>query len=395
MITQDRISPNQTRKRLRILFLTNWYPSLENPVEGIFVQEIIRAVSIFHSVIVVHNTGADTALDQPWTLEQEENSSLTKGIKTYRFRYRPSTIPRTTLFLSIIYFLQASRWLIRNTGKPDIIHAHVYQAGILAAIIGKILRIPVVISEHSSAFVRGLLSRSGRLLARIAFRLANVIVPVSTALKDSIVDNGIRGNFQIIPNVVDEEVFFYQQKKRVKSVLRFLYVGLLDLSENKGLPILFQALERLLECDASWQLDIIGDGEGRGKYQELVSEYRLKEFVTFHGMKTKSEVANFMGEADLFVLPSIKETFSVVTAEALATGTPVLATKCGGPEDYINQTNGILIEAGAPEALFEGLLESIKSLDSFDNLMISRDAHDRFSPKVIGEEFTNIYNRIL
>lgn len=385
----------QAHKRLKILFLTNWYPNSENPVEGIFVQEIIRAVSKSHSVIVIHNKGADPALDQPWKLELQENSSLTRGIKTYRFRYRPSPLPRTRLLISIWFFLQAFRQMIKNDGTPDIIHAHVYHAGILGAIVGKILRIPVVISEHSSAFARGRLSRSGKPAVRIAFRLANVVIPVSNALKDSMIDTGIRGNFQIIPNVVDDEVFSYQDKDRHDQNHRFLYVGLLDLSDNKGLPILFQALEKYLEKDSNWQLDIIGDGPGRGMVEEMVRESPLKAFVAFQGLKTKPEVASYMQQADLFILPSIKETFSVVAAEALATGTPVLATKCGGPEDFVNQNNGILVEAGNPDALYEGLLESIRALDSFDNEKIARDAYRKFSPKVIGEEFTKIYNGVL
>ena len=81
LITQDGLSQSPTQKRFRILFLTNWYPNRENPVEGVFVQEIARAVSIFHEVIVIHNCGGDPALDQPWKLDLEEISSLTKESK--------------------------------------------------------------------------------------------------------------------------------------------------------------------------------------------------------------------------------------------------------------------------------------------------------------------------
>ncbi len=256
------------------------------------------------------------------------------------------------------------------------------------------MHIPVVISEHSSKFPRYRISRFGLFIARTAFRLADVVVPVSTALKDAIIQTGIRGNFQVVPNVVDSEIFFYIEKRR-KPILRFLYIGLLDLSENKGLPVLFQTLQQYLKNNKNWRLDIIGDGPGRERVQEIVNECRLNEFVTFHGMQTKPEVASFMGEADLFILPSIKETFSVVTAEALATGTPVLVTKCGGPEDYVNQSNGILVKAGDSGALYEGLLRSIESLDSYDNEQIASDALQRFGPQIIGEKYTRIYHDVL
>jgi len=394
LISWDGNLGNLAQKKLQVLFLTNWYPNQDNPVEGIHVQEIIRAVSIYHSVAVIHNCGADPKLDQPWKIEQQKTSSLTRGLRTYQFRYRSYPNPRTNFILSAWFLLQAVRWIKKNDWKPDILHAHVYHVGIVAAFIGKIMQIPVVISEHSSKFPRDRLSRFGLLVARTAFRLAKVVAPVSTALKDAIINSGIRGNFQVIPNVVDDEIFFFKIKNR-KPNLRFLYIGLLDLSDNKGISILFQALKQYLQKDNNWQLDIIGDGPGREKYQEMVLGSDLSDKITFHGMKSKPEIASFMGEADLFILPSIKETFSVVTAEALATGTPVLVTKCGGPEDYVNQTNGILVEASDPGALYDGLLRSIESLDSYDNEQIASDALQRFSPHVIGEQYTKIYHDVL
>jgi len=386
---------NQVQKELKIVFFTNWYPNKKNPVEGIFVQEIIKAVSKSHSVLVIHNVGVDPTLDRPWKLELQENSPLTRGIKTYRFRFRPSPIPKTSLLISIWYFLQAFRKVVQIDGRPDILHAQVYPAGFLAAIVGKLSRIPVIITEHSSAFARDLLSRSNLFTVRIAYRLAKVVLPVSSALQDAIIQKGLQGNFQIIPNVVDDSVFYYLVKKKTDNILRFLYVGLLDRSENKGLKILFQALEKLAETDQNWQLDIVGDGPGREYYQRMVAESPIKKCVYFHGLQTKPEIAGFFGKADLFVLPSIKETFSVVTAEALATGTPVLATKCGGPEDFINENNGILVEAGDAQALYEGLLKITKALDGFDHSLIAEEAYQRFSPEVIRDELTKIYDGVL
>ena len=385
----------QTRNELKILFLTNWYPSIENPVEGIFVQEIVRAISLSHEVLVIHNTGPDPSLANPWVLSVMDDGPLSKGIKAYRFSYRPSPIPGTRLLKLSWFLFQALQQLKEESWIPDIIHAHVFHAGILAVLVGRIARVPVIITEHSSAFIRGLLSRSGRRIARIAYKMANVVVPVSTTLRDSIVSAGIRGNFQIIPNVVDDEIFTYKEKNRQGEEHRLLYVGLLDLSENKGIPVLFQALETFLDQEEKWHLEIIGDGPARDAYQKRLDESPLKEFVTIHGIKPKSEVANAMQNADLFILPSLKETFSVVTAEALATGTPVLVTKCGGPEDFVDESNGILVEAGDPDALYEGLLRGIDSLDSFDNEGIARNARLLFSPAVISEEYTKIYSGIL
>ena len=178
---------NQVQKRLKIVILTDWYPSSSNPVEGIFIQELARAVSKFQSVIVLHNQGADPGLENSWCLDLQENSSLTRGIKTYSFRYRPFSFPKTNLLVSIWYLIKALRRIKKAEGKPDILHTQVYTTGFMGAIAGKILGIPVVTTEHSSAFVRGHLSTSEKIKARIGFQLSKVVVLVSTALKEAII----------------------------------------------------------------------------------------------------------------------------------------------------------------------------------------------------------------
>jgi glycosyltransferase involved in cell wall biosynthesis len=136
---------------------------------------------------------------------------------------------------------------------------------------------------------------------------------------------------------------------------------------------------------------MVGDGPARAEYEGLAVDSGLANKVTFHGLKAKSEVAEFMRQADLLVLPSLFETFSVVAAEALTTGTPVLTTRCGGPEEYINEDVGLVVPPADAEALCEGLDYMLDHLEKFNPSKISRYAIERFSPDRIGKQLHGIY----
>lgn len=86
----------------------------------------------------------------------------------------------------------------------------------------------------------------------------------------------------------------------------------------------------------------IGDGHLRSVLMEYVWKHDLHDIVMFHGILSPMEIVKVYEECDCFVLPSAGETFGVVYVEAMAAGLPVIATRCGGPEDFVNEDNGIL-----------------------------------------------------
>jgi glycosyltransferase involved in cell wall biosynthesis len=140
-----------------------------------------------------------------------------------------------------------------------------------------------------------------------------------------------------------------------------------------------------------WHLDIVGDGPARTDYERLKAELELGDKVIFHGAKAKQEVAEFVRQADLFVLPSLFETFSLATAEALAAGTPVLATRCGGPEEFITEDVGMLVPPGNASALCKGLDYMLDHLETFSSEHISSYARNRFSPQTVGDKVHRLY----
>lgn len=380
-------------KRFRVLFITAWYPTKESPVEGIFVREHAKAVNLYDDIVLLHTVGHDQGLKGWWTMKKETDKSLTEGIPTYRIWYRRASVPKVSYLISILSVVQAFRRIRADGFRPDIIHAHIYEAAVPAVIIGKLYGIPIVVTEHLSEFPRKLLSRFKIWKAKFSYRLADVVMPVSKFLEQSIRKYGIKARFLVVPNIVDTRLFYPNSDSRPERDLkRLLVVGLLDSSHNKGLQYLFNALSKLRIQRGDWHLDIVGDGPARREYEGMVKDLRLAETVTFCGFKTKQEVAEHMRQADIFVLSSLFETFSVTAAEALLTGTPVLATRCGGPEEFVSDDVGLTVPSRDAKALCDGLNYMLDHLEGFSPNYISNYAASLFSPERVGEQIQEVYS---
>jgi glycosyltransferase involved in cell wall biosynthesis len=301
-------------------------------------------------------------------------------------------VKKISYFVYVWSIFQAFRQIASEGTRPHVIHAHSYDAGLPAILIGKIYRIPAVVTEHSSEFPRKRLGRLGPYVARFAFEKAELVMTVSKSLQKAIEAYGIKARFRVVPNVVDINLFKPATSVRSRNGLKWLLcVGLFNPSHIKGMPYLLKALALLQEYRDDWHLDIVGDGPARTDYERLKAELKLGDRVIFHGAKTKQEVAEFVRQADLFVLPSLFETFSLATAEALAAGTPVLATRCGGPEEFITDDVGLLIPPASASALCKGLDYMLEHLETFSSERISSYAKKRFSPQTVGDKLHRIY----
>jgi glycosyltransferase involved in cell wall biosynthesis len=290
---------------------------------------------------------------------------------------------------------QAFRQVVSEGFRPHIIHAHFYEVGVPAVLIGKFYNTPAVVTEHFSGFPRKTIRGLESWKAKFAFERASSVMPVSKSLQEAIEGYGINARFQDIPNVVDTNLFTPAPFPQTKNYLkRLLFVGLLDLSHNKGVPYLLTALASLRESRDDWLLDIVGDGAARAEYESMAVDLGLADKVTFHGLKTKGDVSEFMREADIFVLPSLFETFAVAAAEALATGLPVLATRSGGPEEFITADVGLLVPPGDAKAFCEGLDFILDNFPLASRKQIHQYAKGLFSPEIVGAKLHKIYTSL-
>ena len=378
-------------QRLKILHIAGWYPSKRNPVAGIFVREHVKATALYNDVAVLYSEGVDREIRGLYQIED----NIEDGIRTLRLRYRKSPIPKTTYFIYLWAMFRAFAKLIGEGFRPDVIHAHIYSAGVPAVLLGMWHRIPVVITEHFTAFPRGLIRGFERIKAKFAFERAAVVCPVSESLKESIERLGIRARFQVIPDVVDTSLFSPPATRCVKDdgKKRLLTVALL--TPIKGIPYLLKALALLRRKRDDFILDIVGDGPNRAEYEELTHKLGLQDIVHFHGLKTKQEVAEFMRKANIFVLPSEWENLPCVIIEAMASGLPIVATNVGGIPEIVNNEVGILVPPKNVLALVEALNKMLDNLAYYQCEKIAQQAKQRFSYEIVGQMLDNLYRNLI
>jgi glycosyltransferase involved in cell wall biosynthesis len=141
--------------------------------------------------------------------------------------------------------------------------------------------------------------------------------------------------------------------------------------------------------------NIIGDGSKREKYEQMCKKFNIDDKCKFYGRVDKTAIPKLIEENDFLILPSIKETFGSVLIESMAGGKPVLATKCGGPQDFVNKKVGILVEPGNKEQLELGIKNMIDNYDHFDFQYIRNYAKDNFNYDSIGKKLKELYISIL
>ena len=130
------------------------------------------------------------------------------------------------------------------------------------------------------------------------------------------------------------------------------------------------------------------------EYERLAVDLKLGDKVTFHGLKTRQEVADFMRSADLYVLSSLWENCSTSAAEALATGIPILATRCGGTEEFVIKDVGLLVPPGDAHILCNGLDYMLDNLHLYSCKRISQYAIECFSPELVGAKLHAVYQSL-
>lgn len=382
---------------LTILFITPWYPTDTNNIGGIFVQEYAKAVQKFADVNVLHFQGSDPHLEASWQLKQTENEKLWRGIRTYQLAYRRAFLPKVSVLMRAWALIQCYRQINRNGFSPDIIHAHVFRVALPVLLLSKLFRLPLIISEHSSNFQRRTLSKSEQIEVRLAYRRADYVLPVSRALQKAIEAYKVRATYRVVPNVVDTTVFYYRERSnmQVHQKKRFLSVGIMHDNKIKGIALLIHAFAQLKGKQNDCELILIGDGPAREKYKNLVHKLEISQNVHFLGAQSKVEIAQEMHIADTVVISSLYETFSVVAAEALCCGTPVLSTRCGGPESFVTNEVGLLVERDDILALCDGLDFMANHADTFNRRKIATYASSLFSREAISQQLNEIYHSVL
>jgi glycosyltransferase involved in cell wall biosynthesis len=274
----------------------------------------------------------------------------------------------------ITQFCQRSivRRLIRNQ-SIDVIHQPIpISARFPSALFG--LGVPVVMGplnggmEYPPAFRRNesWTSRAAIAFLRLFVNVANTLLPgkkhadvllVANERTRRALPSGIRGRvIELDENGIDVGVWQTASGGPDRTTPLFVFVG--RLVDWKALDIAIRALARV----PSAELEVVGDGPMLETWKSLAGELGVKDRVCFIGRLSQPEYAARLRACIALVLPSLYESGGAVVLEAMATGKPVIATRWGGPADYLDKSCGILVEPESYKALVDGFAEGMQKL---------------------------------
>lgn len=369
---------------MKILMVTPWYPDDRNPNSGVFIRTQAQALTrAGHDVIVVSSKISYAAFG---ILSCTIHRSTTEGVQEYRITIRKSFPLYNQLNMILVSILYGRK--IARAFKPDLVHASIgYPGAIWGWALGKILRVPFMVTEHTR-ITNNFRSKLHRKLTLFGLKRSKAIIAVSRSLAKEI-ESYVKKEVVVIPNTIDVSRF----KGLTSSTSLVPQIGFLGGMNTpvKGLDLLLQALAKTsTEC----MLHIGGSGILLQQYKQLAITLNITDKCRFYGFIPYDDVPSFIARMNFVVCSSRYETFCVSLIETMACGKPVVATRCGGPEEFVTPENGILVDKENPDKLAEALSWMMAHYHEYDEAAIKRYVNERFSEPAFVDRITAVYRRI-
>lgn len=389
--------------RRRILVVASWYPS-EGSRIGSFVKDQVRALARVHDVAVIaprirrfrhrllgRGSGPPRAV-------VEDGSPVS----------RPQVVPplpfARRLLLDAYERSVARAWdeLRESWGRADLIHAHVaLPAGWAAAGLARRSGVPLVLTEHSAPFDANLRTGDDRRRTREALLEASRVIAVGPALADTIRRFEPTARLSVVGNVIDTDFWSPASpgsgrpgRRPCQAPLRVVTVG--GLTPQKGIDLLLLAAAAAEVADGPGvELVIVGEGPESDRLHELARGLGLADRCRFVGAAEPAGVREWLRWADVFVLASRWESFSVATGEAIACGTPVVVTESGGPEEFVTAASGRTVAVGDVAGLARAMVEVGCRRVAVDPVLARDELRDRFSVEAFLRQIDAVYDAAL
>lgn len=368
-----------------VLMLSYWNPTDYQPSKGIFIHEQVEALCQSNSNIVflAVNILPGKGLLQKKLSRKELNSNIIITLNIYSFLWK---------FLYMTPFL-GTLW-VRNILKkecsgfrPSVVHSNIiFPCAFVGQSIADRFKAKHFISEHWSKAHRMLTHPVFGKRAKQIYQKSNAVICVSRFLAGQIQkETGIQ-NCIIIPNIVDTRVFHYKEKHFTNETeLNLTCVATWKLP--KRLDIIIESVLRLADAsNKQITLHVVGEGPQKENFKSIKTPANIQ--INWLGYLSKEKIAAILANTHIFLHASDIETFSIVTAEALVTGTPVLASNAGALPELVDDDCGMIVENNV-DAWLTGL--KLLTSRSFDYESIARKFENRFSPHAIAGAIENTY----
>jgi glycosyltransferase involved in cell wall biosynthesis len=390
-------------RRLRVLVLARSFPNPVFPTLGLWTERPMAALAERCDVRVVSPVPYCPPLPDIGRLRQY---SRFRGVPRVHERagmavYHPRFLVGPGSSLSALevdtYHLGVRACVDRLwRQRPfDLIHAtFITPDGAVAHRLSRRYGVPFLVTELAP-WTSSLDRRTVRRHALPAARAAFTILALSTHVEQTIrAYAGDDVHVRVVPPGVDGSAFRPDPSaERVPD--QVLFVGFVNF--NKGVDVLLRAFAELKTRGEPGRLVLAGGAYYRNtrlqmeQLQGLATSLGVDDRVTFLGNQLPPDVARLMRESAVVVLPSRAEAFGAVLAEALASGTPVVASRSGGPEDIVTDDVGRLVPVGDHVALADAIAHVLRRRDTYRPEALREYALARFGLTTVADRIHDAY----
>jgi glycosyltransferase involved in cell wall biosynthesis len=264
----------------------------------------------------------------------------------------------------------------------------------VALYLNYIKSVPYIITEHYTGYLNfrsKQLSKTEIFFTKNIIKKAKTVCPVSTNLKDNMINLGFQGKYKVIPNIVDTEIF----KPETKINKRFTISHISSLvDDHKNISGILRTVSKLQEYIPDILFYLIG--ENPFQYTNEIKALNIKsENIILIGQIPYHEVASYLQDSDILIMFSNYENLPCIILEAFACGTPVISTDVGGISELFPDSFGKLISRGDEDELLNTILSFYRSNIQPDKNKMHIYGKVHFSREVILSEYSGLYHNIL
>lgn len=376
----------------KVLFFSVWYPNRYDIMAGLFVRKHAGAASLYADVCVLYLHFDDKA--DSIQIEEQYSGAIKEILVYIPFK-------RNKLALGVNFlrgFRKGYKIVKQHFGQPDVIQVNTLtRNGVLAWLLKVFRGIPYVVVEHWTRYLPQNFHYKGFLRRRateVVARAAKRIMPVSTMLQRAMIEQGIKGDYRLIYNIVDDFFYTTQRKKNDNTKKRILHVSCF-LDRQKNISGILQAIKELSRRRSDFELVMVGTGIDFDSLRAFAGELEMPDgIVHWTGEQTPQEVANLLADSDMFVMFSHFETACVVVMESLASGVPLVATPTGIVPDFVDDSNGLIVDDGDVAGLTDKIDYMLDHLSEYNSATISQKA-EQFKSASVGKQLFDEYLRAL
>jgi glycosyltransferase involved in cell wall biosynthesis len=288
-----------------------------------------------------HEVTMVTSLSKPGTARDE----VVDGVQVVR-RWFPGKNPAGWMahtLVTIPSYLPLAR-------DADVLHGQTFASSLPGIIAKHLFRKPLVVTLHTSHFLRMARQPRWQWYLRWIIRNADWLLAASVEIRDVALGLYPHPRAEALTNGVDTEIFRPVPPSLPREPGKYRLIVPRRLYEKNGVEFLVRAMPLIgQELDA--EAVLVGDGPERSRLTMLAQELGVSDHVRFLGARPNTELPGLLASADVAVIPSLLEATSVAALEAMSCELPVAASRVGGLPEIVDETVGTLFEPANPPDL--------------------------------------------